>query len=84
VKVSSSEDDVMKKLAGDAARDGGASLAEPVTPISISSNVSEQVDPFIADQVASTDPPASGLRKQSSSSTNQVMTHIELPPYHEP
>jgi hypothetical protein len=51
-------------------------------------------DPSVADRVASTDPPASGhrgkrppsipKRKQSSSSADQVMTHIEIPPYRGP
>jgi hypothetical protein len=51
-------------------------------------------DPSVADRVASTDPPASGhrgkrppsipKRKQSSSSADQVMTHIEIPLYRGP
>jgi hypothetical protein len=94
MEVSSGEDDVTKKSVGDDAGDGGASSAEPIAPNPISSNVSEQVDPSIIDQVTSTDPPASERRckrpspvskqNQSSSLVDQVMTHIELPPYHGP
>jgi hypothetical protein len=91
VEVSSDEDEVTKKSVGNDVGDGGASLAEPIVPIPISSNVSEQADPSIADRVALTDPPASvhrckrpslvPKRKQSSSSADQVMTYIELPPH---
>jgi hypothetical protein len=49
VEVSSGEDDVTKKLASDDAGDGGASSVEPVAPIPISSNVSEQANHYVAD-----------------------------------
>jgi hypothetical protein len=62
VEVSSGDDDVTKKLAGDDTRDGGASSAEPIAPILISSNVSEQADPSIIDQIALTDPFANQRR----------------------
>jgi hypothetical protein len=91
VEVSGVEDDVTKKSTGDDVEDGGASTAKPIAPILISSNVTEQANPSVTDQVASTDPPASEHKrkrrppvpklKQSSSSVDQVMTHIELPPY---
>jgi hypothetical protein len=91
VEVSSGEDDVTKKSAGDDVVDGGASSVESITPISISSNVSEEANPSVADRVASTNAPTSRRRckrplpvpkrKQSSSSSDQVMTHIELHPY---
>jgi hypothetical protein len=94
VEVSSGEDDATKKSTSDDTGDGGASSAEPIAPILISSNVLELADPSVADRVASTDPPASGhrgkrppsipKRKQSSSSADQVMTHIEIPPYRGP
>jgi hypothetical protein len=80
-----------KKSTGDDAEDGGASTAKPIAPILISSNVTEQANPSVTDQLASTDPPAIERKrkrpppvpklKQSSSSVDRVMTHIELPPY---
>jgi hypothetical protein len=94
VEVSSSEDDVPKKSAGDDAGNGGASSAESIAPNSIRSNVSRQTDPSIADWAASTDPPVGRRRckhppsvskqKQALPSTDQVMTQIELPPYLRP
>jgi hypothetical protein len=91
VEVSGVEDDATKKSTGDDAEDGGASTAKPIAPILISSNVTEQANPSVTDQLASTDPPASERKrkrpppipklKQSSSSVDRVMTHIELPPY---
>jgi hypothetical protein len=52
MEVSSGEDDVTKKSAGDDIRDGGASSAEPITPNLIRSNALGQTDPSIADWAA--------------------------------
>jgi hypothetical protein len=58
VEVSSGEDDVpktnalidkKKALAGDDAKDGVVSSAEPITPYPISSDASEQAEPYVAD-----------------------------------
>jgi hypothetical protein len=91
VEVSSGEDNVTKKSAGDDARDGGASSAEPTTPKSIRSNAPGQTDPSVANRAATTDPPVGGRRhkrppsipkwKQALPSIDQVMIQIELPPY---
>jgi hypothetical protein len=69
----------------------GVSSAEPIAPDPISSSMSEQADPSAADRVkvvvSSTGrhtwkcPSPIPKPKQSKSSTDQVMTQIELPPY---
>jgi hypothetical protein len=92
--MSSGEDDVMKKSAGDDGRDEGAFSAESIAPNPIRSNMLGQTDPSIADRANSTDLPIGGRRrkrptpvpkrKQALSSTDQVMTQIELPPYRGP
>jgi hypothetical protein len=63
VDVSSGEDDVTKKSAGD----GGASSAEPIAPNPIRSNASGQTDPSVADRAASTDPLIGGRRRKRPS-----------------
>jgi hypothetical protein len=73
VEVSSGEDDVTKKSAGDYAGDGGASSAEPIP---ISSNVLEQADPSVTDWVASIEPPASRCRCKHPPACSQVETII--------
>jgi hypothetical protein len=62
MEVSSGEDDVTKKSAGDDIRDGGASSAEPITPNLIRSNALGQTDPSIADWAASADLPVGGCK----------------------
>jgi hypothetical protein len=94
VEVSSGEDDVTKKSAGDDARDGEASSAESIAPNPIKPSTPVQIDPSVADRAASTDPPVGGRRckhpppvpkqKQALPSADQVMTQIELPPYRGP
>jgi hypothetical protein len=103
VEVSSGEDDAPKAdtLAakqkvpdGGDAEGEGVSSAKPIAPSPISSNVSEQAEPSIADRVAIVAPSINGQkqkrpppipnRKQSKSLVDQVMTQIELPPYRRP
>jgi hypothetical protein len=92
--VSSGEDNVTKKLTGNDVGDGGASSAEPVAPSPIMSDALGQIDPSVADRVASTAPPIGGRRhkrpppipkqKRALNSSDQVMIQIELPPYRGP
>jgi hypothetical protein len=103
VEVSSDDDDAPKvdalavepRAPADDETDGeGVFLAEPITPGPISSNMSAQANPSIADQVASSAPSAGGQKqkrlppvpncKSTKSSADQVMIQIELPPYHGP
>jgi hypothetical protein len=103
VEVSSDDDDAPKvdalavepRAPADDETDGeGVSLAEPITLGPISSNMSAQANPSIADQVASSAPSAGGQKqkcpppvpncKSIKSSADQVMIQIELPPYHGP
>jgi hypothetical protein len=103
VEVSSGKDDVpktnalidkKKASAGDDAKDGGVSSAEPITPYPISSDVSEQAEPSVADRPAPVIPPTGRhgrkrpppiiKRKHPLPSADQVMTKIELPPYRRP
>jgi hypothetical protein len=80
-----------KKSVGNDVEDGRASSAEPIAPNPISSNTSGQTDPSVTDRAASTNPPVGERRrkrpppvpkwKQALSSTDKVMTQIELPPY---
>jgi hypothetical protein len=103
VEVSSGEDDVpktnalidkKKASAGDDAKDGGVSSAEPITPYPISSDALEQAEPSVADRPAPVIPPTGRhgrkrpppiiKRKQPLPSADQVMTKIELPPYRRP
>jgi hypothetical protein len=92
VDVSSGEDDVTNKLAGDDVGDEGASSAKSVAPSPIRSDVLGQTDPYVIDRVASTAPPGRRhkcpppvpKRKCALPSSDQVMIQIELPPYHGP
>jgi hypothetical protein len=94
VDVPSGEDDVIKKLTSDDARDGGASLAELIAPSPIRSDASGQIDPFVTYWIASTAPLVGECRHKRSSpipkqkcaltSLDQVMIQIELPSYREP
>jgi hypothetical protein len=78
----------------DDAEGEGASSVEPVAPGPIGSNVSVQTDPSAVDQAALRAPSAGGHKrkhlptvpkhKQTKTSTVQVMTQIELPPYRRP
>jgi hypothetical protein len=94
VDVSSGKDDVTKKSTCDDAGDGEASSVEPVAPSPIRSNASRQTDPSVADQVASTAPPVDRCRhkrpppipkwKCALTSSDQLITQIEFPPYRGP
>jgi hypothetical protein len=79
---------------GDDAEGEGASLVEPIAPDPISSNTSVQIDPSAGDRAALGAPSTSGheqkrlpiisMRRQTKTSTIQVITQIELPPYRGP
>jgi hypothetical protein len=103
VDVSSDEDDGLKPdaladkkkaSASDDTEDGGVSSAEPIAPNLINSDVLEQSDPFVVDQVATTVlptgergrkcPPPATRRNKPLQQVDKVMTQIELPPYHDP
>jgi hypothetical protein len=64
MELSSGDDDVTKKSAGDDTGDGGASSTQQITPIPISSNVSKHADPSVIDRAALTDPPASRRKRK--------------------
>jgi hypothetical protein len=64
VEVSSGEDDVTKKSAGDDAGDGGASSANPIAPNPIKFNALGQIDPSVADRATSTNPPVGGRKRK--------------------
>jgi hypothetical protein len=94
VEVSSSEDDVTKKSAGDDAGDGGASSTKLITSNPIRSDASGPTDPSITDLAASNTPPIGRCRhkvplpilkrKQAFPSADQVMIQIEHSPYRGP
>jgi hypothetical protein len=85
---------VLKEPAGDDADGGGATSAEHIAPNPIDSNLPGQAHPSVVDRVNATAPSADGQkrkhpppalkRKQSKPPVDQVMTQIELPPYHGP
>jgi hypothetical protein len=87
-------DDKEKALAGDDAEDGGASSAELIAPNLISYNAPKQFNTSITNQVTTVVPPTGGhghkhpprviKRKQPLPLAKQVITQIELPPYHGP
>jgi hypothetical protein len=88
------DDNVLKEPAGGDTDGGGVTSAEHIAPNPIDSNVLGQAHPSVVDRVDATAPSASGQkrkcpslalkRKQSKPLTDQVMTQIELPPYHGP
>jgi hypothetical protein len=83
-----------KMSVGDDVEDGGASSAKLIAPNPISFDAPEQADPSIADWVALVVPPTgrrgrkhplSAIRQNKPlPSGDQVMTQVELPPYHGP
>jgi hypothetical protein len=83
-----------KALDGDDAEGDGASSVKSIAPGPFGSNVSVQTNPSTADRAALGAPSAGGhkqkrpptvpKRKQMKDSTDQVMTQMELPPYHGP
>jgi hypothetical protein len=85
---------VLKEPAGADADGGGATSVEHVAPNPIDSNFLGQTHPSIVDRVKATAPSADGQkrkrpspalkRKQPKPPADQVMTQIELPPYHVP
>jgi hypothetical protein len=91
VELSNGDDDVPKVPAGDDAEGEGATLVEQIAPKPTSSSALELTKPSAADIVA---PFTSGQkqkrllplpkRKLSKPSADQVMTQIDLPPYHGP
>jgi hypothetical protein len=94
VELSDGNDNVLKEPTGDDANDGGATSAEHIAPNPISSNVVGPAHPSVADQVDATAPLVGGQNrkrpphalkcKQSKTPADQVITQIELPPYHRP
>jgi hypothetical protein len=86
--------DKRKVPAGYDAEDGGASFAESIAPNRIRSNAPEQADPSVVDRAAPVVPLTGGRghkcpppairRNQPLPSADQVMTQVELPPYHRP
>jgi hypothetical protein len=80
--------------ASDEAEGEGISSAEPIALDPISSNMSTQAHPSVADRVISSAPSAGGqkwkhplpvpMRKPIKSSADQVMVQIELPRYRGP
>jgi hypothetical protein len=82
-----------KESAGNDVEDGGVSSAEPIAPNPISSSASENAYHPAADRVSTIDPFTGGHGRKHLAATrwnksipqdDQVMTHIELPPYHGP
>jgi hypothetical protein len=82
-----------KEPAGDDVEDGGMSSGEPIAPNLISFGAPEHVDHFAADRVATIIPsvgsrgrkrPAATRQNKSILQDDQVMTHIEFPPYRGP
>jgi hypothetical protein len=85
---------MLKEPTGDDADDGAATSAEHITSNPIGSNVVGQAHPSVVDRVDATAPSIGGQKrkcpplalkcKQSKTPADQVMTQIELPPYHGP
>jgi hypothetical protein len=81
-----------KESAGNDAEGRGAPIAKPTAPNPISSSAAGQTHPSATDQVDTTVILGSGHRRKhillaskympSKSFADQVMTRIELPPYH--
>jgi hypothetical protein len=94
VELSDGDNSVLKKPASVVADGGGATLAEHVAPNPIDSNMLGQSHPSVVDRVKATTPSIGGQkrkrpppalkRKQSKPPADQVITKIELPPYHRP
>jgi hypothetical protein len=91
VELSDGDNNGRKESASDDTEDKGTPLAKPIAPNSISSGMAGQTHPSTADQVDTTVASGGGHKskcvmlaskhKPSKSSTDQVMTQIELPPY---
>jgi hypothetical protein len=85
---------VLKEPAGDDADGGRETSAEHIAPNLVHSNLLGQTHPLVIDRVKVTAPSVGGQkrkrplpalkRKQSKPPAEQVMTQIELPPYHRP
>jgi hypothetical protein len=85
---------VLKEPVGDDADGRGATSDEHVTPNPIDSNLLGKAHPSVVDRVEATGPSAGGQkrkcpppalkRKQSKLPADQLMTQIDLPPYHGP
>jgi hypothetical protein len=71
VDVSSGEEDAPKKSTSKDARDGGATLAEPITPKPIRSNVLVPTGPSVTEWAATTDPPI-GVRRDKRPPHSEV------------
>jgi hypothetical protein len=91
VDLSDADKNGRMKASDDDIKGRGASSVEQNAPNPIGSIMLEQVHPSAADQVDTTVPSISGhakkrallslKHKQSKPPADQVMTHIELPPY---
>jgi hypothetical protein len=85
---------VLKEPADDDVDGRGATSAEHVAPNPIDSNLLGQAHPSVVDRVEAIAPLTSGQkrkhpppalkRKQSKPPAEQVITQIEIPPYHGP
>jgi hypothetical protein len=85
---------ILKGSASVDTRDDGVTSAETIAPGSINSVMSEQSKPYVADRVPAIVPSSSKcgckhpprITKQSKpiTSVDQVMSQVELPPYHGP
>jgi hypothetical protein len=82
-----------KESTDDDIEDGGVPSAESITPDPISFGAPEHADHSIADRVVTIVPSAGGHGRKHPAATkqnksilqdDQVMTHIELPPYCDP
>jgi hypothetical protein len=82
-----------KESVDDDIEDGGAPSAESITPDPISFGAPEHADHSAADRVVTIVPSAGGHGRKHPAATkqnksilqdDQVMTHIELPPYCDP
>jgi hypothetical protein len=84
----------LKALDDDDADGEGASSVEPIAPSLIGSTALVQINPSAIDQAAPSAPSTVGHKwkrlptiskcKQTKTLADQVMTQIELPPYHGP
>jgi hypothetical protein len=91
VELSDGDNNVLKEPASDDAN-GGVTSAEHIASNLIDSNLLGQAHPSVVDQVKATGPSADRQKrkcpppalkcKQSKPPANQVMTQIELLPYH--
>jgi hypothetical protein len=91
VKLSDRDNDNgQSKPTGDEAKGKGTPSTEPITPNPIDSSVAGDTHPSVVSQIVAASSgsrqkkkhvPLASKRKQPTPSTDQVTSHIELPPY---